>query len=117
MASIEECEAAFAELAQLLGGMDESHRKKVVLDRTVSARIKDLDVTFAGALRDGGLHDVHQVTLGPRQHDSAQIKLALNSDDLLKLTAGDLNFAAAWATGRLKVDASVFDLLKLRSLF
>ncbi|SDJ24316.1 SCP-2 sterol transfer family protein [Frankineae bacterium MT45] len=117
MASIEECEAAFAKLAQLLGGMDEGQRRKVVLDRTVSAKIKDLDVMFAGALRDGGLHDVHRVAPEPRQHDPAQIKLALSSDDLVKLTAGELNFAAAWATGRLKVDASVFDLLKLRSLF
>ena len=28
---------------------------------------------------------------------------------------GQLNFAKAWTSGRLKVDANVFDLLKLRN--
>jgi hypothetical protein len=32
------------------------------------------------------------------------------------LVAGELNFGRAWATGRVKVGASVFDLMKLRSL-
>ena len=41
----------------------------------------------------------------------------MTSDDLLKLTSGELSFAHAWASGRLRVDANVFDLLKLRSIF
>jgi putative sterol carrier protein len=41
----------------------------------------------------------------------------MTSDDLLKLVDGELNMASAWASGRVKIDASVFDLLKLRSVF
>jgi putative sterol carrier protein len=41
----------------------------------------------------------------------------MSSDDLIRLTSGKLNFATAWATGKIRVDANVFDLLKLRSLF
>ena len=112
MATIEECEQAFQGLAGKLAGVDARTRQKAALDRSISCRITDLDVIFRGQLRDGGLRDIHQV-----DRPDAQVKLALASDDLVQLTAGELNFASAWASGRLKVDASVFDLLKLRSLF
>ena len=46
----------------------------------------------------------------------AQVRLAASSDDLVALVAGDLTLGAAWATGRLVVEASVLDLLRLRSL-
>jgi hypothetical protein len=32
------------------------------------------------------------------------------------LTEGDLNFGQAWLSGRVKVEAGVRDLLKLRSM-
>jgi putative sterol carrier protein len=38
------------------------------------------------------------------------------SDDLLALTAGELDFTRAWASGRVKMEASIRDMLKLRSL-
>ena len=41
----------------------------------------------------------------------------MSSDDLIRFVAGELNFASAWAAGRVKVDARVVDLLKLRSIF
>ena len=112
MASVEECEKAFEVLAARLGAVDAQQRKKVVLDRSLSCTLRDLGVIFAGQLRDGELRDIRQV-----ERADAQIRLAVASDDLLKLTSGELNFASAWATGKLRVDANVFDLLKLRSIF
>jgi hypothetical protein len=41
----------------------------------------------------------------------------MTSDDLIALTDGRLKLAAAWATGRLRINAGVRDLLKLRSFF
>lgn len=112
MATVEECEKAFHDLAGRLGGMDAQQRKNVVLDRSLSCTLRDLGVTFAGQLRDGELRDIHQVDT-----TDAQIRLTMASDDLLKLVAGKLSFASAWATGKLRIDANVFDLLKLRSIF
>jgi len=112
MATIEECENAFHDLAAMLTTMDADKRQKTVLDRSLSCKLRDLDVIFAGQLRDGGLHDIRRV-----DRADGQIRLAMHSDDLIRLTTGQLNFAAAWATGKLRVDANVFDLLKLRSLF
>jgi hypothetical protein len=40
----------------------------------------------------------------------------MNSDDLIELTDKRLHFSHAWATGRLHLDASLRDLLRLRGL-
>lgn len=111
MASIAECRAALDYLAEMLEKVDAELRERHVLDRTVACVVKDLDVVFLARLRDGGLHDIEQVEKG-----KAQLKATLSSDDLIKLTRGELDIASALTRGKLKVDASVFDLLKLRSL-
>lgn len=111
MATVEEAAAAMHELAGRIGGMDSDAKRRTLLDRSVTCRLTDLDVTFAGQLRDGGLHDIRKV-----DESNGQIRLAMTSDDLVALVAGELNFGRAWATGRVKVGASVFDLMKLRSL-
>jgi alkyl sulfatase BDS1-like metallo-beta-lactamase superfamily hydrolase len=111
VATLQECEQAFADLADKLAG-DPAARNKAALDRSVSCTLTDLKVIFAGQLRDGGLHNVHQASTG-----DAQIKLTMTSDDLVALNAGQLNLVSAWTSGRVKIDASVFDLLKLRNAF
>jgi putative sterol carrier protein len=112
MATVEECAKAFQGLAARLAGADASTKRKASLDRSLSCTLRDLKVTFAGRLRDGELLDIRQVDT-----PNAQVRMTMTSDDLLKLVAGELNMASAWATGRVKIDANVFDLLKLRSVF
>jgi hypothetical protein len=82
------------------------------LERTVSCRITDLDVMFTGRLAGGRLSDLSTDQVA----DPAQIKLTMSSDDLVALVDGDLAIAPAWATGRIKIDASILDMMKLRSL-
>lgn len=74
----------------------------------------DLGTTFVGQLRDGTLHDVSMAEDGTPVE--AQVRLTVGSEDLVALTDGRLGFATAWARGRLKIDASMMDLLKLRTL-
>jgi len=110
MATIEECREALEKLAQKISSGSAEGRAPS-LDRSLSCYIKDLDTGFHGRLAGGELRDIAD------GHDpSAKIKLTVSSDDLVALTDGELNFASAWASGRIKVDASVFDLLKLRQL-
>jgi hypothetical protein len=111
MATVEECERAMHRLADRMHGMDADARRKTMLDRSVTCHLRDLGVTFGGRLRDGTLRDIRQVTAA-----DGQIRLTMTSDDLLDLVDGSLHFGRAWASGRIKVHASVFDLLKLRSL-
>lgn len=112
MASVEECERAFRALAVKLAGADDAARKKTAFDRSLSCSLRDLRVIFAGQLRDGQLLDIRQVARA-----DAQVRLTMSSDDLIKLVAGELSMGSAWATGRIKIDASIFDLFRLRSVF
>jgi hypothetical protein len=111
MATVEECEAAMHKFAEILGTLNEGTRKKATIERSVTCHLRDLGVTFGGQLRDGGLQDVTRVAA-----PDGQIRLTMTSDDLVALVGGSLQFPRAWATGRVKVDASVLDLIRLRSL-
>jgi hypothetical protein len=116
VATKDECAAALDRLAAKLGGLDEGERSKNRLERTVSCHIPDLDLTFHGTLKDARLFDV--TSYGPASPaPNAQIRLTIPSNDLLLLVDGGLNFVPAWTSGRIKVNASFGDLLKLRKIF
>lgn len=110
MADLDQCRIAISALAARLGTPGENRAEG--LDRTVSARILDLGVTFRGHLHEGVLDDIVTGEDGP----NAAIRLELSSDDLLLLAAGELSIGSAWLTGRVKIHASLGDLLRLRSL-
>jgi hypothetical protein len=110
VASRKQCEDALTELGARLG------RGKVQLpERTLSCTITDLDATYRGVLRDGQLTDVSVVEDGD-QRPPAQVRITVTSDDLVDMVDGRLPFAEAFRNGRLKVQASLRDLLRLRSL-
>lgn len=112
MATVEECEKAFHDLAGRLASADPAHRKKARFDRSLSCTLKDLGVVFAGQLRDGDLKDIRQVDKA-----EAQVRMSMTSDDLIALVNGELGMASAWTSGRIRIDASIRDLLKLRNVF
>lgn len=112
MASAAECERAFAALADRLAAVDPATRKRNSLDRSLSCTLTDLDLVFAAHLKDGKLEDIHRAEVA-----DGQVKLAMTSDQLVALVDGSDTFASAWAARRVKLDARVTDLLKLRSIF
>jgi hypothetical protein len=114
VATLEECRVAVEELARRLAGLEHRARRHA-RDRTVSCWLPDLDVTFHGRLHDGHLVDI--TTSPNRDQVPADLRLRLSSDDLIALVDGSLSVTEAWATGRLKIDASLRDLLRLRSMF
>ncbi len=114
MASVQECERALMSLAERLAAVDPDVRAKYVVQRTLACRVPDLGVVFLATLNDEGIEEL-RCTDG-RDTDGAQVRLAAESDDLVALLEGELSPPVAWATGRLKVQASPLDLLKLRAL-
>ncbi|MFZ1653726.1 MAG: hypothetical protein WBB44_08490 [Candidatus Nanopelagicales bacterium] len=112
MASIEKCRGLVDELAAKLNATDPDTRRKHIPDRTVELTLLDLDTTFCGRLHQGALIDIEETT----GDQKANIRLVMTSDDLVEMTDGNLKFAHAWATGRVRLDASIRDLLRLRSL-
>jgi hypothetical protein len=111
MAEIAEVHAAIADVVTFVEDLDDDTRRRIP-DRTVSARITDLDLAFAGRFSGGHLVEVAEVD--PALAREANLRLGLSSDDLLELVAGRLNFASGWAKGRIKVDARLRDVFELR---
>jgi predicted lipid carrier protein YhbT len=114
MATIEECRAALEKLSDNMQSAEGDVRTAAALDRSVSCHITDLDVTFVGRL-NGGRIEVADTIQGPPPQ-KAEIRLAMAGDDLVALVNGELNFAKAWGSGRVKLEAGLRDLLRLRKL-
>lgn len=114
MASVQECQRALQSLADRLSSVDPDVRARYVVTRTLACRVPDLDVVFLATLNDEGIEELR--CAAGAGTDGAQVRLVAASDDLLALVEGELSPPVAWATGRLKVQASPLDLLKLRSL-
>jgi hypothetical protein len=114
MATTEECRAALERLSENMSRARGGAAEAVALDRSLSCRISDLDLTFTGRLAGGRIRDVAAVPGTPAER--AQIRLTMTGDDLVALVGGDLNFARAWASGRVKLEAGLRDLLRLRTL-
>ncbi|MEU1010624.1 sterol-binding protein [Streptomyces sp. NPDC005890] len=123
MATMEECRRALGKLSDNMQGAEGEVRAAAALDRSVSCHITDLDVTFIGRLT-GGRIEVDDTLPGPPpdsvrgdpHRERAQIRLAMAGDDLVALVNGELNFATAWGSGRVRLEASLLDLFRLRKL-
>ena len=111
MATQQEVDAALHRLAARLAEVDPVTREKHVVARTLSCEVPDLGVVYGARIDEDGLSAVTTGAL-----PGAQVRLRVDSDDLIALAEGRLGFPTAWATGRLRVEASVLDLLKLRTL-
>ena len=114
MATIEECRSALEKLSDNMAGANGGIHEAAALDRSLSCRITDLDVTFVGRLQDGRI-EVQDTLQGPPR-EKAEIRLTMSGDDLLALVAGELNFAKAWGSGQVKLEAGLRDLFRLRKL-
>ncbi len=111
MATVDQCRAALQQLADNMGANADEVRGRVDLDRPLACTIKDLGVSFHGRITGGRIVD-----LADGDDPKAKIRLSATSDDLVALVSGQLDFAKAWASGRVSVSANPFDLLKLRKL-
>ncbi|MCX4746020.1 SCP2 sterol-binding domain-containing protein [Kitasatospora sp. NBC_01287] len=114
MAEPEECRTALEQLSRNLAQAGGDLRRAAALDRSLSCWLTDLDLTFTGVLRGGRIEDLAQAPGAPGT--KAAIRLTMTSDDLVALVGGRLNFAGAWAGGRVRLEAGFRDLLRLRTL-
>ena len=111
MATMEECIKA---LGRILGDLA-SNPAAAGLDRSLSCRLTDLHEVVVGRLSGAAVRDLHVLPHGP-DVPKADIRLKMTSDDLVALTHGRLQFGRAWASGRVKLEAGLRDLLRLRKL-
>ncbi|MER5474262.1 SCP2 sterol-binding domain-containing protein [Streptomyces sp. NPDC002935] len=114
MATTEECRTALDKLSDNMASAEGDVRTAAALDRSLSCRITDLDITFVGRMK-GGRIEVLDTLQGPPP-ERAQIRLTMKGDDLVSMVNGELNFAKAWGSGRVKLEAGLRDLFRLRTL-
>lgn len=114
MATIEECRSALEKFSDNLAGAEGDVRDAAALDRSLSCHITDLGITFLGRLK-GGRIEVLDTLQGPPP-EKAQIRLTMTGDDLVAMVDRELHFGKAWASGRVRLEAGLMDLFRLRKL-
>jgi hypothetical protein len=111
VATMDECMKA---LRGILGDIA-AHEAASGLDRSLSCHLTDLHQVVLGRLGAGSVRDVRAVPEGS-EGPKADIRLTMSSDDLVAMTDGKLHFGKAWATGKVKLEAGLRDLLRLRKI-
>src|SRR3954471_21027297 len=110
MATVDECRQALHDFAARLDRNAQT-RDRLDFDRTLAARVTDLQTAFHGRLTDGRLVDI-----ADGDDPKARIALIASSDDLVALVQGRLDVTRAVTSRQISIKANPFDLLKLRKL-
>jgi hypothetical protein len=112
MTTAEECRTALQKLVGRLSELSPTERDKYFGNRTISVTVPDLRVTFVSVLGAGD-DLVREAAPG---EPPADIRLTAKSDEVVALAEQPMNIARAWMSGRVKIEASVKDLFRLRRL-
>jgi predicted lipid carrier protein YhbT len=111
LATVTEVEQILGELADRLASLDPATRAMLPARRTIEARCPDLGLVVHAEWRNGRI-DV----LGTPLNGRADIRISARSDDVVAIANGELTFGQAYATNRVRIDASITDLLRLRAV-
>jgi hypothetical protein len=112
MNSADDCREALQKLAGRLSELSPADRDQFFGDRSISVTIPDLGVTYATRLGVGD-DPVRDVLPGD---PPADIRLTASSDEVIALSQQPMNIARSWVTGKIKIEASMKDLFRLRRL-
>ncbi len=110
------------ELEDLLNQNIEKFRKKIAEDEKIKKELEgvtrsvNIDVIdkegFSFVLDNGDIKDFKHGIL-----DETDINVTATEEDFVALFKGELKPMRAWATKRLKIKASLEDILKVRKFF
>ncbi len=113
MATKPEVQRQLAVLLARLDGNQAGVRSAIPTRRVLRCVVPDLDAAWVSVVEDGRVSPPREAPPGAGRAD---ITLRVGSDDLVDLVEGRLSFLSAFTSGRVRVDASMVDLLRLRSL-
>ena len=112
MASKAEVERQLGVLMARLGGNQAAVRSAVPGRRVLRCLVPDLGAAWYSVVEHGHVSPPSEASPNGR----ADITLRVGSDDLVDLVEGRTSFLSAFSSGKVRVDASIVDLLRLRSL-
>lgn len=113
MNTAEQCREALEKLASRLTELSPGDRASYFGNRTMSCTIPDLGVTFRTRLGTDGAEPVREQT---PDDPPADMRITANSPEVLSLTESPMNIARMWVSGKVKIEASMKDLFRLRKL-
>lgn len=116
MATRKQIESKLKEMiARLEGSGEDVHAnlaKALPDDRMIQIDVTDLDLSYWSELSGGRMS-----ALAPGEApDGADIKLRASSDDLVAMIDGELGLLKSYLSGRVRIEASLSDLLALRKM-
>ena len=112
MHTAEECQEALQKLAGRLSELKPEERAEYFGNRTISVTVTDLGVTFVTVLGAGN-DPVRPAVPG---EPPADIRIAGGSDQVISLAQQPMNIARAYFSGKVKIEASMKDIFRLRRL-
>jgi predicted lipid carrier protein YhbT len=104
------------QLQVLLGRLAQNHdsvRSAIPERKVLRCHVTDLDTVWYAVIEAG---QVSAPSETPPDDGRVDITLRVGSDDLVDLIEGRRSFLSAFTSGKVKVDASIIDLLRLRAL-
>ena len=107
-----------SKLRQMIGRLDEAGQgiqadlARALPDRrSIQVHVTDLDVFYWTELSGGRMSKLHR-----GEAADADIRMRASSDDLVKMIDGELGLVKSYLSGRIRIEASLSDLLALRKL-
>ena len=112
MATKAEVERQLGVLMSRLDGNQANVRSAIPSRKVLRCHVPDLGADRYSVVEDGHVSQPTEIPPNGR----ADITLRVGSDDLVDLVEGRISFLSAFTSGKVGVDASIVDLLRLRSL-
>lgn len=111
MATVAEVEGILLDLVKRIERIDPAYRAMLPSRRTIQAELPDLGLVYHAFLRQGKLSELHAGAA-----DRFDIRIRVDADDLIAMNEGRLDPSRAYSSGRIRLDASMTDLLRLRAV-
>jgi len=113
MPTADECREALEKLTARLSELDAQDRAAFFSGRSFTCRVPDLGVVFAARFGSEGAGTVREADPG---EPPADVRLTADSDAVIDLAGNPAGLPRAWLAGRVKIQASMRYLLRLRKL-
>jgi hypothetical protein len=113
VASKAEVGEALARLLARLDGNEAHLRSAIPGHKVLRCHVPDLDSSWYAVINDG---HVSRPTERPPDDGRVDVTLQVASDDLVDLVEERVSFPSAFLSGKVRVDASLADLLRMRNL-
>jgi hypothetical protein len=107
-----------SKLRELISKLDQTQEGVTALSqalperRVIEVHVVDLEATYWTDLVDGRMGTVRR---GPSENEP-DMRLEVESDDLIDIIDGRRSMFSSYVAGRMKVEASFADIMRLRKL-